>query len=783
MKKILAIALLLCTPLIFSQNLSTYIEDKEKAPRAHNVDMLHLLLDVQFDTKNEKVIGKVTHTFQPLQKNVDTLFLDAPGITIRTVKMNNTDLKFSTLPTGIVIRFAQKLDWSKTYVIEIDYEAQPKKGIYFIGWNDPKQINRKQIWTQGQSTDHRYWIPMYDGLNDKVTTELKITFHQQYNVLSNGNLIAKKENKTNQTITWHYKLDKPHPNYLIMLAIGDYKIHTMQSKRGVKLNLWYYPDWEDRVKYAYMYSDEMMDFMEKETGALYPWGNTYSQVPVQDFMYGAMENTTATIFGDFIFVDKRAFKDHNYISVNTHELAHQWFGDLVTARSPAHHWLQESFATYYGALFEKHKFGEDYYAWVRKNQASSALNASIKNDYPIVHSAAGSERYYPKGALVLAMLKYVVGEEEFNKSIQAYLQRHAFRNAESSDLLNAFHETLGVDLLWFWDQWLYRGGEPHYQVSYTTSQRNGKNYTDFEVQQIHEQKPTIGLFKMPIIFQVHYEDGSVSEAKVWIEKQTEFVFIENPSNKKIAFTLFDPNNQILKKVTFQKSKEELLQQAEKAPFMIDRWQAIFQLREVPLAEKRDVYLRLLQQEQFHAIHGEILAQTIRQDEEIALIGFRSPSNDVRKAAVNNINRITEEQKEIIIQYFNDENSSYELLSRSLELLIKNEPTQIKKYLEMSSHLIGTGRSFRIKWLELGIENGYHKTLFTDELIELSSCSYEFRTRLNAMEALLRLGICNETVAENILEATQSKNVRLAGGAKRIVQEFKKLSRFQVYFQQ
>src|SRR5690606_18357855 len=162
----------------------------------------------------------------------------------------------------------------------------------------------------------------------------------------------------------------------------------------------------------------------------------------------------------------------------------------------------------------------------------------------------------------------------------------------------------------------------------------------------------------------------------------------------IAFTLFDPNNQILKKVTFQKSKEELLQQAEKAPFMIDRWQAIFQLREVPLAEKRDVYLRLLQQEQFHAIHGEILAQTIRQDEEIALIGFRSPSNDVRKAAVNNINRITEEQKEIIIQYFNDENSSYELLSRSLELLIKNEPTQIKKYLEMSSHLIGVGRSFR-----------------------------------------------------------------------------------------
>ncbi len=781
MKKFLILVLLLQFSKGFAQQLSTYFEDKGKAPRAHNVDMLNLLLEVKFDTKIGKVFGKVTHTFQPLQKNVDTLFLDAPGITVQSVMMNNISLKFTSVPTGITIYFAQKLDWNQKYNIEITYEVQPKKGIYFIGWNDPKQINRKQIWTQGQSTDHRYWIPMYDGLNDKVTTEMKITFDKNYNVLSNGALITKKENKEEQTFTWHYKLDKPHPSYLMMLAIGDYKIHTMQSKRGVKLNLWYYPDWEDRVKYAYMYSDEMMDFMERETGVLYPWGNTYSQVPVQDFMYGAMENTTATVFGDFVFTDRRAFYDNNYINVNTHELAHQWFGDLVTARSATHHWLQESFATYYGALFEKYKFGDDYYAWIRKNQGERAFYASRKNDFPVAHSDAGSERHYPKGAVVLAMLKYVIGEEEFNKSIQAYLTRHAFRNAETSDLLNAFHETLGVDLSWFWEQWLYRGGEPVYTVSYSSNERNGKKFTDFIVQQTHVQSATVGLFKMPIVFQVHYTDGTMSEQKVWVEKQTELVAIENPANKKIAFTLFDPNNEVVKRVNFDKSTEELMLQAEKAPFMIDRWMALVQLDKIAASEKRELYLRILKTPQFEGVHSEIMRQMAANDPEIAIIGLQSSDIHVRKAAVTHLKTITPAQKEILIRFFKEEESSYDLLSGSLSLLVKNDPANVKKYLAMSSDFIGTGRSFRIKWLELGIENGYHKSLFTDELIELTSSSYEFRTRLNAMEALVRLNICNPLIAKNMQEASLSYNARLAYGAKNLIQSFERVTSFQTYF--
>lgn len=782
MKKIFSILFIFQIALSFSQPLNSYLEDKDKAPRAHNVDMQNLALDVKFDTKNGKVLGTVTHTFQPLQKNVDTLFLDAPGITIFSVKMDQKELKFKSISTGVIIYFSNSLDWNKKYTIDIKYEAQPAKGIYFVGWNDPKQISRKQIWTQGQSTDHRYWIPMYDGLNDKVTTEMKITFDNAYQVLSNGNLVNKKENKADNTITWHYKLDKPHPNYLMMLAIGDYKVHTMESKRGVKLNLLYYPDWEDRVKYAYMYYDEMMDFMEKETGVLYPWGKTYSQVPVQEFMYGAMENTTATLFGDFLFVDKRAFEDGNYVNVNMHELAHQWFGDLVTARSAPHHWLQESFATYYGALFEREKFGEDYYALVRSNQMYNALRASRNDDFPIAHSQAGSARNYPKGAVVLAMLRNIIGDEEFQKSIQHYLNRHAFKNAVSSDLLYAFHETLGVDLDWFWEQWIYKGGEPHYKISYEQKQRNNKSFTDINVEQIHEQKPSIGLFKMPIVFQVHYADGTFDEQKAWVQNQTDLISIANPQNKEIDFVLFDPNNEVLKTVTFRKPTKELLLQAEKAPQMIDRLWALQQLEGTPLSEKRATFELLLKSNQFYAIKREILSQIEDQDEALTLLGLQSENMQVRKAAVESLGHLTDQEEKIVATFLNDENASYDLLEQALKLLINKNPAKTKEYLDKTEGLIGTGRSFRTAWLALGIKNGYHKTLFIEELTDLTSSSYGFDTRTNAMFALLDVGVCNQTIANNIIEATKSNNNRLKYMANIALNQFKEITDCKQYFE-
>src|SRR5690606_26456473 len=192
----------------------------------------------------------------------------------------------------------------------------------------------------------------------------------------------------------------PHATYLIMLGIGEYEIEKRKSKRGIPVNLWYYPEYKERVSTTYKHSTEMMDWFEKEIGVKYPW-NTYSQIPVSDYTFGAMENTTATLFGDFYFVDEGADLDRSYLYVNAHELAHQWFGDLVTERTETHHWLQESFATYYGNLYNGVARGKDYYDWSRKTSIDQALEASKKNNYPVGSSVGGTVRHYPKGAVVL----------------------------------------------------------------------------------------------------------------------------------------------------------------------------------------------------------------------------------------------------------------------------------------------------------------------------------------------------------------------------------------------
>src|SRR6185437_8773506 len=385
-------------------------------------------------------------------------------------------------------------------------------------------------------TDNRNWIPMYDNWNDKMITETIVTFDKDYQVLSNGTKLGVKDN-ADGTKTWHYKMTHPHSPYLVMLGIGKYGIDDRKSKSGVPLHLYYYPEWKDRVEATYKYSAEMIDFYEKEIGMKYGW-ESYSQIPVQDFMFGAMENTTATIYGDFLLVDGRSALDRAYIGVNAHELAHQWFGDMVTCRTSSYMWLHENFATYYSALFDKEIFGKDYFDWERRGQQNAALDELKKNSNPISCSMAGTTRLYPQGAFVLNMLKYVVGGREvYNKAIKYYLEKHKYENVDSRDLLLAFEETTGMSLDWFWDEWYYRGGMPNYTVSY--SEQNG--YTQFNVTQVQELSETTGLpasgegvnstpsglFKMPIWFEVHYTDGTADKKQFWIEKQNQIVSIPN----------------------------------------------------------------------------------------------------------------------------------------------------------------------------------------------------------------------------------------------------------------
>jgi len=751
----------------------TYAWEDEKYPRERLIDMERMVVDISFDPSAGLLKGQVTHYFKPLRKNLDSIFFDAPKITIKAVFLNGKKANFKTIEAGLTVYCEKSIAWETNDSIRIQYEARPKKGIYFIGWNDKNNKSRKQIWTQGQGVDNRYWIPMWDDLNDKMITETIVRFDQNYKVLSNGTKVLEKLNGDG-TKTWHYKMTKPHSCYLLMLGIGNYEIKEVKSKSGVPLKMYYYPDHTDRVDIIYKHTADIMNFFESEIGVPYPW-ESYSQIPVQDFMYGAMENTTATVFGDFFCADKRSFNDRNYVSVNAHEMAHQWFGDMVTARCEPHHWMQESFATHYNMLAEREIFGQDHFDWARRNAQNSALDADSKDLFPIVSSKAGSARYYPKGAIVLNTLKYVTGREEYNKAIKYYLAKHGYKNVESNDLLVAFEETLGMSLGWFWEEWLYKAGEPSYEVNfYNTMNAQGIPEHHFGVKQVQEINEYTSLFKMPVIFEVHYKDGTSQSQKFWVENYFHDIVIMNKDNKIVDYVLFDPNAQIPKKLNFIKSEEMWLVQAQKARHMIDRYDALIAIRDIDIQKKRNLLLAQYQVEKFHAIKTEILGQLIYDEnidsKEIVKSAFTDKNTEVRKGLIAKMPTIPLEFKINYEAFLQD--SSYDIIASSLEKLCNQFPDQIDKYLALTKDVIGVrNRNVELKWIEMSLVNKGNQELF-NKLVNYTSNSYEFQTRTAAMAVLKKFNYFDAYMMDNCFDAMFNPNSRLAGPATDILKYFK-----------
>ena len=599
--------------------------------RNRNIDVLHMKLEVSFDAPKKTVFGKVTHTFEPLQSVIDTIFFDAPGINILNASIDGKTLSFKIIPTGVVVYPNLKSETyqpmhvpnhgaSMQHKITFEYIAKPTKGIYFIGWNlgeisSPDEMTHRQIWTQGQGVDNRYWIPMIDDRSDKFVTETVITFDAKYQVLSNGTLLSKTSNAVGKapnadkksknqmvaplamkpnpaesnTVTWHYKLNNPHAGYLLMLAIGDYGVKKSVSPAGTPMQFWHYPEHPERIEPTARYSEQIIDFLSNETGIKYPW-ITYSQVMIQDFMFGAMENTSATTFGDFFWVDKRSFQERNYITVNAHEATHQWFGDYITGRHDGEQWLQESFATFYPGLFLGSIYGNDEQSWYFREQMRGAIAAGKANSLPVRHSAAGSSRHYPKGASVLYMLQHVLGEENYRKSINLYLSRHGLQTVETWDLQKAIIDATGINMDWFFDQWIHRGGEPIYAVNWNVHANLGDNNSanvndlfpqgqydvEINVKQTQNQDIVVGLFRMPVDIEFLYFDGSSEKRTVWVDKsQHSFHF---KTQKAPMTVVFDAGSRILKTLEMQKSPAEWLFQLEHGSSMLDRYDALVALR-------------------------------------------------------------------------------------------------------------------------------------------------------------------------------------------------------------
>ncbi|WP_010521899.1 M1 family metallopeptidase [Aquimarina agarivorans] len=346
---------------------------------------------------------------------------------------------------------------NQEYSFSFNYTTQPKKALYFWGWDkkniDPKVPNHKQIWSQGQGKYTSNWLPSIDDMNDKIKFKITVTFNSDYHVISNGNLLEKKS--ANNLTTWTYQTSHPMSSYLVALAIGKYAIKETKSDSGIPLENYIYPNLVANYEPTYRYHKQIFDFLEGEIGIPYPW-SVYRQVPVRDFLYAGMENTGCTIFSDDFIVDKNTFNDQNFVNVSAHELAHQWFGNIVTETDSNHHWLHEGFATYYSLLAEKELFGEDYFFY-KLYESAEQLNhqSELQKGSPLVTPKGSSLTYYQHGAWAIVALREWIGDTKFKKIIPQFLKTHQYKNVTTDDFLKIVTEVTGKDVSEFAKKWLH----------------------------------------------------------------------------------------------------------------------------------------------------------------------------------------------------------------------------------------------------------------------------------------------------------------------------------------
>ncbi len=537
--------------------------------RSHPFDVQHIALDVRFNLDSDEVIGDVRHTLRSLQAGTHSICLDADStMTVERALVDGRPAAYTLTGSTLCVDLNRTLGYDSVATLEIAYRVRPKRGLYFIHPDSTTPEFRPMIWTQGEAQDNHHWFPLYDYPNDLATTEVTMRVPTAWQALSNGTLVSTRAN-SDGTTTWHYQMNEPHAGYLVMVAAGDFLV-TRDTTRGVPMAYYTDPGAPGRVAPTFGRTGDMLAFYEDYLGVPFPW-NKYDQIVVDDFMYGGMENTTAVVLVHSLLVDSTERIDRPADGTIAHELAHQWFGDLVTARSWAHLWLHESFATWMQAFYFGHAYGPDEYAWIMYQNGLEGLESDeTRGADPIVAGQGWVPNLYPRGSRVIHMLRATVGPEAFRRGLHEYLTRNAHRCAETHDLQVAMEDASGLDLDWFFREWLYRGGHPDYAVS--------TEYSDatlhMTVLQTQKHDSTGGRFVMPIPIELHFVDDHgndrfVADTVVVANDTERFVF---PTEREPDYVIFDAGDAVLKRVAFPRTTTQLLAQL-RAPRMIDRYLA------------------------------------------------------------------------------------------------------------------------------------------------------------------------------------------------------------------
>ena len=738
-----ALVLPLFLAAAFAQNP---YNEKPAYARSRDFDLQHLKLELSFDLPARKLLGIATLRVSPLSGDLRELVLDSADLNIQSITVSGRPLTYHTASDKLYISLDRQYPGDAPFEVIIRYDTVPKRGLFFV-FPDKHHPNRpRQIWANGDTAggNNRFWFPSYDFPNDKTTTEMLVTVPSGWEALSNGKLIAATPN-SGGTTTFHWSQDKPMATYLVSLVAGEF------DKREEK---WTVPvvNYVPRGKAAdiprtFGRTIEMLDFFSANI-APYPWAK-YSQAMVDTFG-GGMENTSATTEGASAILGEHDFEDRRWGTdgLIAHEMAHQWFGDLITCADWRHTWLNEGFATYFGALWEEHARGRDMFDWEELHAARGitgfpARIAVVPTNGQDENSAYGM--IYNKGGWTLHMVRGQLGDTRFWKAIQFYAKKFSYQTATTSDFVEAIGQATGQDLEWLFDQYVYKPGHPEFEVSWDYDSTNHLLHLAVQQNQKVDGKPA--PFHVPIEIEA-LGDSSTQAFRFWTSRESEDLYFAMPNRPQTV--LFDPRDIILKSINFKKPAAEWIWQLRHASRVLNRSEAAMELAAFPTAEVVAALGRAATVDPFPGIRIDAAASLARirsEESRIALLKMLSDQDaTVRAAAASGLGALKKDDATIarLLDLARSDTSNsvrQSALAAAARLKPENGLALVKPFLDSEATRAAAVGALR----QLADEGA------VPILLELSQ-DPDDRVRTGALLAFSALGKGKQQVTDRLLEA-------------------------------
>jgi aminopeptidase N len=659
--------------------------DRPYAP-SRDYHLENVRVSLRFDLDQRKVIGEVTHTLSTLRDGLTHLDFDSAELTISSARVNGKDAAFELRDDKLRVKLAQPARAGEKFDVNLQYEGKPTSGIYFILPDKDDPGRPKEIWTQGEAEDTHHYIPIYDYPNDRATSEMILTVPGDWLTVSNGKLLSVQDAPGGMK-TWTWRQSLPVSTYLISFVAGEYKEKT-DTWRDIPVTYYVPRGLEDTIDPTFSHTKQMLDFFSERFGVAYPW-EKYAQTAVDDFVAAGMENVSATTLSarDMIHAELAAEKAEAADDLLSHELTHQWFGDLVTCKDWTNTWLNEGFATFGANLWEEHEYGADASAYRYWRDQNNWMPSRELFPIPIVtREINDSVEYvgnvYDKAGWVLNMLRTQLGDDVFFRALKHYLEANRLQNVVTADLVKAIEESTGTNVDPFFDQWIYGAGAPRFAVK-STYDPAGKKLS-LEVKQTQKVEGHVGLFRVPVDVAITTASGEkIFSIEVSKAEETFSFAVDGPP----LMVLFDKGDKILKSLDFQKSPEEWIRQLQTAQDVADRADAAVALGGVKDNDAVTAALgEAARRDHFWGVRNEALRALGRINSPAArkqvLAALSNEQPWVRTVAVEQMGRFQNDEETIKrLQAIYKDDKAYSVRGQALQSLAQDKAAGAEALLE------------------------------------------------------------------------------------------------------